>query len=93
MNKNRFRNDGFSNPETQRLFEGWPEQECEANIESENLCGFCGHSRFLGGAEWVVCLNADSRYCYETLCSWFTCSRFEARLQPPEPGTPFEGPG
>jgi hypothetical protein len=29
MNKNRFKTDGFSNPDTQNLFESWSEQLCE----------------------------------------------------------------
>jgi hypothetical protein len=88
MNKNRFKTDGFSTPETQKLYESWSEQLCEQLLVQETLCGYCRDSRFVSDGEWVVCLSADSPYCYETLCSWFTCPSFARRPDPPQAKAP-----
>jgi len=76
MNKNHFKTTGFSNTNTQQWFESWSEELCLKLMDEEKLCGFCCHSRFVSDGEWVVCLNADSPYCYETLCSSFICASF-----------------
>jgi hypothetical protein len=84
MNKNRFKIDGFSNPDTQSLFESWSAGQCEKFFEQERLCGFCCFGRFVGDGLWTVCLNADSAHCYETVSALFTCPTFERRADPPQ---------
>ena len=57
------------------------------------------HMRFVGPPDlsWVICLNSDSRYCYETLDAFFSCPVQEAYPDdpkshgspPPQPNEPI----
>src|SRR6266545_7612958 len=79
MNTNKIKTDGFSNPETERFFaEQWDDERLLKQGEEEKHCGFCNHCFFLKSEElWILCLNADSPYCYETLDACFTCPGHE----------------
>ena len=76
MNTNRIKRDGFSNPATQRYFvENWSDDRYCEDIEERKCCGFCRNAHFVEceGYPWVICLNPDSAYCYETLDGSFSC--------------------
>jgi hypothetical protein len=91
VNTNRIRREGFSNPETERFYqEVSSEERSEQEWEEAKICGLCSHGRCLLPFEypWVLCLNPDSRHCYETLDPIFSCSRHK-----PWPVTPHEQGG
>jgi hypothetical protein len=78
VNTNRIKRDGFSNPETERFFqEPWTEEGPDQEWEEGKICGLCSQRTLLLPAEypWVLCLNPDSPYCYETLEPTFSCPR------------------
>jgi hypothetical protein len=80
MNTNRIKTDGFSNPETERYFrEGWTQERSEKELQEEKVCALCRRAFPTPGTAdpWVICLNPDSRYCYETLDPLFSCARHE----------------
>ena len=78
MNANRIKRDGFSNPETEGAYQSWPEEKEEKDAEQKKHCGFCSHCFFLpADIMWILCLNADSPYCYETVSVFFTCTGHE----------------
>jgi hypothetical protein len=76
MDTNYIKSDGFSNPDTQRYFvENWPDERFCKESDERKCCGFCLYGHFLEFTDyfWVICLNPDSPYCYETLDGSFSC--------------------
>jgi hypothetical protein len=47
MNTNQVKKDGFSNPDTERLYEEWCKKELFAEVEEEGCCGMCAWGLFL----------------------------------------------
>jgi hypothetical protein len=78
VNTNRIKRDGFSNPDTERFYqEPWTEEGPDQEGEEGKICGLCSQGTFLLPSEypWVLCLNPDSPYCYETVDPIFYCPR------------------
>jgi hypothetical protein len=78
VNTNRIKWDAFSNPDTEHFYkEIWTEERAEKAADEDKICGLCSHGTFLLPSEypWVLCLNPDSPYCYETLDPFFSCPR------------------
>ena len=83
-NQNRIRTDGFSNPDTERLFAN---PAPAGRPDEENLCGLCRHAHFLPPSEgrWILCLNRKGPHWFETVSSCFTCARHEPRRRRGQP--------
>lgn len=78
MNTNFLRKDGFSNPETKRLFEEhWNDDVTDE--QCKRMCGLCNHGFFLDppDLDWVLCLNRDGPHAFETVSCMFTCPAHE----------------
>ena len=78
MNTNYIKQDGFSNPDTERLF--WKEQRHRCCRDGKQ-CGVCAHSHLLIESPienlWFFCLNEDSEYFLETVHFAFGCDHQE----------------
>ena len=78
MNCNRIKSEGFSNPETERFFKAhWTYERQMREMETQKTCGFCLCAIPIADPCSVLCLNADSPYCYETVSAFFSCVRQE----------------
>jgi hypothetical protein len=56
MDTNYIKKDGFSNPDTERLFESWSDARVAATVKSLKDCGACVFANFLVDSpnEYVV---------------------------------------
>lgn len=86
MNTNLIKKDGFSNPDTKRLFEEHWNDEL-SDEQCKKLCGLCNHGFFLDppDLDWVLCLNRDGPHAFETVSSLFTCPAHEPTEEEPDP--------
>ena len=78
MNSNYVRNDGFSNPETERFFkQHWGPEQMWAVCNALKHCGVCGFGFEIVDSPqerlWHLCWNEDSPYHMETVHCAFTC--------------------
>ena len=77
MDTNFIKKDGFSNPDTERVFKSWRTDQGEAVVEATKDCGACLRSLCLVDApaeyEWLLCLKPNSPYQLETVHWAFTC--------------------
>ena len=77
MDTNYIKKDGFSNPDTERVFKSRPRDQGEAVVEATKDCGACLWAYYLMDApaedEWVLCLKPNSPYQLETVHWDFTC--------------------
>ena len=79
MNINEIVTDGFSNPDTEKLYkEDWPDEpklreQCHEDCAQ---CGLCSYFAPLN-ADWGLCCNPASRHHLETVFEHFTCPSLE----------------
>lgn len=74
-NENRIITDGFSNPQSLRLYqEGWPDEPALANqYEYGQQCGGCSFFAVFN-SDWGLCCHPKSRHHLETVFEHFTCA-------------------
>lgn len=82
MDTNFIRKDGFSNPDTERLFrEKWDEERMDAVCAINRHCGMCLACEFLVESPeenlWLLCRDEDSPYFLETLHFPFSCEHHD----------------
>ena len=77
MNANHIVKDGFSNPETERLFISWDAERAMKTMVTNQNCGACQGCLFRADGtsepKWLLCLHQHSRYYLETLSWAFGC--------------------
>jgi hypothetical protein len=77
MDTNSLLSDGFSNPDTQRLFESWTADRLKGIVRTLHDCGACTQRHFIFHSpaefQWVLCLNENSPHYLETVNWGFTC--------------------
>jgi hypothetical protein len=71
---NSITTDGWSNPESARLYqEQWPDEpDCRGRYARGGQCGGCSFFAPLN-SDWGLCLNPASRHRLETVFEHFTC--------------------
>src|SRR4051794_8736669 len=81
MDTNYIRKDGFSNPETERLYKTWDRERGMASLESRQNCGACLDRYSLidspGQYCWFLCLGENSPHFLETLHWSFGCPQHQ----------------
>ena len=96
MDTNYIKQDGFSNPTTERLFnEKWHSHRGHEFCRGGKHCGLCSHAHVLIESPiehlWYFCLNDNSEYFLETVHFAFGCTHQEPspiRLELPCPWLP-----
>ena len=77
VDTNYIKKNGFSNPDTERVYKSWRPTQREAVVEGTKDCGACLWALDLvdapGEYEWLLCLKPNSPYRWETVHWAFTC--------------------
>jgi hypothetical protein len=79
MNANHIVTEGFSNPESEKLYRSaWPgEPQLKRQCEDGGQCGGCAWFAPFN-ADWGLCCHPVSRHRLETVFEHFTCGSYAA---------------
>jgi hypothetical protein len=74
MNRNQIKSGGFSNPDSEALYDNkWPADYCSRNKYETGLqCGGCSFYAPIN-SDWGLCCHPKSRHRFETVFEHFTC--------------------
>ncbi len=76
-NRNVIITNGWSNPESERLYlSKWADEPvCQALCEDGRQCGGCSFFAAFD-KDWGLCCHSDSRHHLETIFEHFTCPKY-----------------
>ena len=77
MNTNQIITNGFSNPNSKRMYESaWPDEPMlKQRCENGAQCGACSYFAPLN-EDWGICCHKKSRHHLETVFEHFTCADY-----------------
>ena len=96
MDTNQIKKDGFSNPDTEQLFDQqWDHERMLSEYRARKDCGWCRDRVFIVDApeeyKWVLCLSDRAPHWLETVAACFSCP-YQQPMAVEDGSAPWEPP-